>query len=387
MPRPLLSSTLAHGIGMITLRLSTRLAVALAVTACAGTGSAPRTTPAPERPPSSAGPTVEGTASPSVAPSPSPPPLQALLDDWRLVREGSDGIGLVVDGVLLANNFEDATVTRFDPDTLEPLEPFTFGTRPGTFPPDAQTIAPGRGGVWVTLASQHAVVLIDPTSGTVLRTIELDGYPYTLVEDGNDLWVADYERSRVSRIDLTTGMVAAKIPVLHPTAIAVGGGSVWAALHVGRAAEHEPIEGNGGQVARIDPTTHDVTLIDVGPRPYFLAVGFGSVWTGNATGASVSRVDMATNESTTIPIFQDGAFDIEVVGDSVWVAVGPQWSSPACQPDDPTSSFFARIDPSSNAVERVAFPCPDGFALDGDRVWVSGHDANGPITWLLEPAQ
>lgn len=331
-------------------------------------------------------PTDLASAVPSVAPTPSPPPLQALLDDWRLVREGTQGIGLVVDGVLLASNYDTYTVTRFDPETLEPLDPFTFGTEPGAFPPDVQTIAPGQGGVWVTLASQHAVVLIDPMNGTVLRTIEVDGYPYTLVEDGDDLWVADYENNLVSRIDLTTGTVASKVRVARPTALAVGGGSVWATVHVGRAAEHEPIEGNGGQLARIDPATNDVTLIDVGPRPYFLAVGFGSVWTGNATGGSVSRVDMATNEPTTIPIFQDGAFDIDVVGDSVWVAVGPQWG-PECKPGDPATSFFARIDPSSNAVERVEFPCPVGFASDGDRVWVSGQDVDGPITWLLEPSK
>src|SRR5687768_296407 len=62
-------------------------------------------------------PTDLPSAIPSVAPTPSPPPLRALLDDWRLVREGTQGIGLVVDGALLASNYDTYTVTRFDPDT------------------------------------------------------------------------------------------------------------------------------------------------------------------------------------------------------------------------------------------------------------------------------
>jgi DNA-binding beta-propeller fold protein YncE len=229
------------------------------------------------------------------------------------------------------------------------------------------------------------VGLLNLKTGKVLRKVKILGNPYDVVEHDGVLWIADFGWSNVTRYDLATDAIAAEIPVGSPTDIIAGEGSIWAPVHIGRAAEHEPID-PGGQVFRIDPATNEVVArVGVGPRPYYLAVGFGSIWTGSATGGSVSRIDAATNEPTTIWIAEDGAFDIEVIGDSVWAAVGPQW--PRERVCDPATSFFVRIDPATNTLrERVAFPCPYAITPDGDGFWVAGDGADGMVSTRFEPA-
>jgi DNA-binding beta-propeller fold protein YncE len=328
--------------------------------------------------------TPRPTRTPQVTPAPTPRllPTTEVPEGWRVARTGAIGVGLVAGDVLMASNYDISVVYRYDVATLESLGNLRVGPL-RVFPPDAQSLAPGKGGVWVTLASQNAVALLDPPTGEMTRRITVDAAPYDLVEHDGELWIIDFEANRLTRLNRRTEEVVATIPVRAPTDVIAAEGSIWTTVHVGRSERRQPIEGNGGQIARIDPATNTVSaLIDVGPRPYFLAAGFGAVWTGNATGGSVSRIDAATNAVTTIPIGDDGAFDIEVVGDSVWVIVAPQYWSPDCDPD---TSFFVRIDPTTNAVrERVAFPCPDSLAVDGDRLWVSGLGADGPVAALFE---
>lgn len=323
---------------------------------------------------------VHGSAE---GPSPTRLSTTDVPDGWRVVRTGTIGVGLAVGDVLLASNYDVSEVYRYDRSTLESLGTIAVGER-AVFPPDAQSLAPGNGGVWVTLASQNAIGRLDPATGEIVRRISVAGWPYDLVEHDGDLWIIDYEHNKLIRMDGRTEEVRAEIRVERPTDVVIGEGAVWATVHVGRRDKGESIVGNGGQIARIDPAANTVVaLLDVGPRPYFLAVGFGAVWTGNATGASVSRIDAATNDVTTIPISQDGAFDIEVVGDSVWAIVAEQHWAPPCDPD---TSFFVRIDPTTNTVrERIAFPCPGSLTVDGDGLWVSGVGEDGPVVTLFEP--
>jgi streptogramin lyase len=297
--------------------------------------------------------------------------------------DGLGGVTLATPVGLWAPDGPHVVVHRTDPETLAYVAATDLGGTPGAFPPDAQSIAPGTEGIWVTLAAQRAVALMDPVSGEVVRRIEVDAQPYDLVEHDGDVWIADFEGSQVLRVRIDSGAELARIPVTDPTDIAYGEGSVWATVHIGRHDEAEPIEGNGGQLVRIDPVTNAViATVDVGPRPYFVTTGFGAAWTGNATGGSVSRVDAATEEVTTIPIGADGAFDIEVLGDSVWVVIGPQYWSPEC---DPSTSYFVRIDPVTNAVDgKLSFPCPENLTPDGGRIWVQGYDEQGGRVGLVE---
>jgi virginiamycin B lyase len=154
-------------------------------------------------------------------------------------------------------------------------------------------------------------------------------------------------------------------------------------VHTGRAGADEPITA-GGFVARIDPATNKVvSSTKVWPRPYYMTAGFGGIWTGTATRGSVARVDVATEEVTHIQIGEDGAFDIDVSGDSVWAVVGPQW--PVERQCDPEASFFVRIDPGTRQMtERIAFPCPGSITPTDDGFWVSGSDGKAAVSTFFE---
>jgi hypothetical protein len=368
-----------------------RCVAILALTVVAGCGGAASATsePAAATAPAASAP---GAASPSApaametaspAPDPRALPLVEVPSGYRAgervrmaptFRAGDAFVGLDMDH---------GTVSRWDAATFELLGKRAVGD--GGFPPDAQSGSLGSEGVWVNLAAQNAVMLMDPRTGKELRRVEILGHPYDMIEVDGELWIADFGWSEVTRYDLRTDKVVAVIPVSAPTDILFAADSIWLPVHLGRAAEAEPLDGPAGQLVRIDPSTNAVVeRIKVGHRPYYLAFGFGAVWTGNATSASVSRVDVDQDVAVTIPVGEDGAFDIEVIGDSVWAATGPQW--PPERTCDPATAFFVRIDPATDAVrERIAFPCAGGIVPDGEAFWVGGSDADGPFAVRYEP--
>lgn len=306
----------------------------------------------------------------------------------RIVRTAPIEFSLATSDALVAQDWQPAQIRLFDPTTFEQIRTVEFGSIAGAMPPDGQSVAVGSDGVWITLAAQRAVALVDLATGEVIRRLEVDGAPYNVVEHEGDLWIADFEGDHILRVEIASGTQLATIDVQDPTGIAVGEGSVWATVHVGRHDEGEPIEGNGGQIARIDPATNEViALIDVGPRPYWVVVGLGSAWTGNATGGSVSRIDAVTNAVSTIPVPADGAFDIEVVGDHVWVGVGPQHWAPGCDPEAiAPSGGVVRIDPRTDELDgRVEVPCGASIVPEGDRFWVFGPEVEGVVGSLIDP--
>lgn len=333
----------------------------------------------------SAAPGAVVSDAPSAGPDPRDLPLVEVPAGYRIAETVDFGFGMVREDLFLGWNMDTAEFLRRDAATHEALETLVLGT-PGSFPPDVQAASPGTGGIWINFPSRHAAGLVDPATGEILRLVKILGNPYDMVEVGTELWIADFEWSEITRYDLANDKVLATIPVSSPTDILFADGAIWLPVHLGRKSEEESIEGPGGQVIRIDPTTNEVLArVKVGHRPYYLASGFGSIWTGNATSATVSRVDVATNKAIQIPIAEDGAFAIAVAGDSVWAAVGPQW--PPERVCDPATSFFVRIDPATNAVrERVAFPCAGGFTpLEDGSLWVSGAGADGPTSVRYEP--
>ena len=372
---------------MISLTRVLRPVVAVAVLASACATAVPTSTTDQARPDATAtaaDPTR--TPRPSRTPRPTSPfvgvrPTTDTPAGWQRTESAPIAINLAFGGVLVYANMDTGIVHRYDRRTLASLGDVAVA-RPRLFPPAPQSIAQGSDGAWLALGYQRAVGLMNPSTGEITRMVEIDDYPYDMAQRGRDLWIADFG-GRIYRYDLRASQVVATIPVRNPTDVIVADGAVWASVHLGRAEEFESIEGNGAHVARIDPGTNTVTaLVEVGPRPYYLAAGFGSVWTGTATGEAVWRIDTATNAPTRIPVLEDGVFDIEAVGDSVWAVPGPQWDREC----DPATSWFVRIDPATNTVsERVAFPCPIGITPDGDGFWVSGGGPDGTISAYFEP--
>ena len=129
-----------------------------------------------------------------------------------------------------------------------------------------------------------------------------------------------------------------------------------------------------GQVVRLDPATGQaVASVPVGRGASFLAVGPDAVWVINASDATVSRIDPATNAVTaTITVSSAGISggDIAASSDAVWVRVT----------DD---ALAVRIDPRSNTVvDRVGPPTGSGgVAIAGSAVWITAHDSQS--IWRL----
>ena len=86
--------------------------------------------------------------------------------------------------------------------------------------------------------------------------------------------------------------VVAALPVYgNPTAVAVGGDSLWVTTE------------GPNWVRRIDPATGDYLTIAVPPTPTRLAVSRDGVWVLSPDDNSVSRIDPATNELVaTVPV-------------------------------------------------------------------------------------
>lgn len=208
------------------------------------------------------------------------------------------------------------TLLRIDPATGAATR---FGL-PSPGIPEESSIAVTEDAVWAIIPPQGAsgswtLVGVDPTSGAVLRTL-----------------------------DVGTDALAA---------VRGGFGSLW----VSRPT---------GMLARIDPVSGDLLAeIELAASSTFLAIGPDAVWVMNQRG-DVSRVDPETNEVVaTITANPRGIIggDIVATADAVWVQA--------------TSRIGVEIDPATNAVVQRVGPAEGSgsVAITADgAVWITAHD-------------
>jgi YVTN family beta-propeller protein len=210
--------------------------------------------------------------------------------------------------------------------------------------------------VWVASTKPYAVLRIDPSTNKILTTIKVPGEACSGLASGfGSIWVPLCgKKPALVRVDTTKNVISATLPV--PPAGPEGGitasqDSVWI------------VSDKNGTLNRIDPSTNDVrqkisippgsynplfsngivwitgfesvlTALDaatgkvlesvpVGPKPRFLTVGGGSVWSLNQGNGTVSRVDERNRKViATIQVGIPGAGgDIGYGGDSVWPTV------------------------------------------------------------------
>ena len=144
----------------------------------------------------------------------------------------------------------------------------THGTAPAHV--DA-TVAVAVGSLQAVALGQHAYVLsineisssrahsvvteVDPTTNTKLRTLDLglgsvsgNHTPGAIAAGAGSIWVTDFDRSVLDKIDPVTLTLTARIRTgVSPTSVAVAFGSVWV------SHEHD------ARMWRIDPVTDAVT--------------------------------------------------------------------------------------------------------------------------------
>jgi YVTN family beta-propeller protein len=132
-------------------------------------------------------------------------------------------------------------------------------------------IASGAGSVWVVdrIGLEGAAVRrIQPETGEIVNTIDVDEGSEAMVFAYGSLWVLNGSENSVSRIEPEAHEVVREIPVGQgSSAIAAGAGALWVANR------------DYGTVSRIDPESRTVTeTIDVGHRPLGVLVHDGLVW-------------------------------------------------------------------------------------------------------------
>ncbi|MEA2466958.1 MAG: hypothetical protein QOJ57_1084, partial [Thermoleophilaceae bacterium] len=187
---------------------------------------------------------------------------------------------------------------------------------------DPAGIAAGAGSVW--LARGAEVVRVDARSGRALHRFSLPITATLVAFAHGRLWAASSENGQVEEIDPATNRIAARAK-LHGwvSALAIGGGSVWATVvpddEVFRLSEDD---------ASIEAT------LPTGRDPAALSTASGALWVANAAGRALTRVDMSTGKRTETAIDGTPQLVREHAG-LLWVAVSPSLAQPAAAADRP----------------------------------------------------
>ncbi len=142
-----------------------------------------------------------------------------------------------------------------------------------------------RNSIWVANQKGRTLAQLDPETGAITATIQLDGEPDALAFDGVYLWAALGDKDEVVKVDLTASSIASRVSVgKQPVALLFDGKMLWAA----NALDHT--------VTRIDPATAKVvTTLTVSDAPYALAWapcgdGCGDLWVVIEKNDTVVRV-------------------------------------------------------------------------------------------------
>jgi class 3 adenylate cyclase/DNA-binding beta-propeller fold protein YncE len=242
-------------------------------------------------------------------------------------------------------NEDEETVSIVDPTTNKVKE--KFGGGPFRFSMDY-----GFGSVWVT-GEDRTLYRINPSTHLPTARIQLPSDADLLAIGEESIWTLNVDES-VSEIDPGTDKVVQTIQLPRPVpgrnGIGVGQGAVWVSNY------------NDGTVLKVDPSTADVTPIDVGANPAYIAIGFQSLWVANPSNGTVARIAPATGEVHLIRVGSNSGLlysDVSIGPDSVWAGV-------------PRGPGIARINPITEKVEMIHLPYVPAEILATRRdVWVT----------------
>jgi len=192
--------------------------------------------------------------------------------------------------------------------------------------PGAGAEAVGGGYLWVISdlpgRTGESVALIDVRRRRLASTIPLGRQTTAIAYGYGSAWIATYDPQHstawLSRVRPGSNPIESlKLESQDgagPLAVAVGEGNVWVIT-------------SGGNLLGIDPRTLRIVhrILMSAELPTLLAVGAGSVWTGNHVKYSVSQIDPHSDKI--LRIIPLGRYDaipcgIEVTRDAVFVAFG-----------------------------------------------------------------
>ena len=250
-------------------------------------------------------------------------------------------------------------------------------------------VASGGDAIWVVNAGDDNVSRVNPSTHAVEQVISVGDDPRALAVTGDDLWVTNFADGTVSRINVLADQVVEEVPVgSNPSAVAAGPAGLWVAnsgdntiqrIDTATGAPGHPIDvgdgpdglavddtsvwvanGGDGTVMHIDSGTGDQMSppIPVGSGPSGMARVGGQLWVANELSQSVSRIDVATERTTSIDV-GDGPTSVAVLGGAIWVA-------------EKYSGELVRIDPDSGARSQIRIGAPaHGVAEVDGHLWVA----------------
>jgi ABC-type branched-subunit amino acid transport system substrate-binding protein/streptogramin lyase len=207
---------------------------------------------------------------------------------------------------------------------------------------------------------------IDPADGRITDTIAVSNDASAVATDGRNVWVADHEAGRITRIDATTRRIDVTVQAHGtPTDLALAGGRVVVA--------NGPLDANVAVVGAA--TAAEENLVSLGPAGMSLAAahaaaGEGGIWI--ATGdRRVGRLDPVRGQlvdPTSIPPPADER--AEATLSDVAVGLGAIWVL-----GDPLDRKLWRVDSALGAMATVIpLPFPPSHLATGEgAVWVTSQ--------------
>ena len=323
---------------------------------------------------------LKGRAGPSIHPHPTPTltHIPANLPSAGTVVATIPGLGSIAlgDTVTIAatdtgiwvHNTDAGTLVRIDPHTNTAVATIPVGTGEGG------GVTVGFGSVWVANPNGDSVMRIDPQSNRVVATLRfIGGGSEPLTVSPEAVWQGSGISGPVRRIDPATNKEVADVPIVTPTSISYGAGSVWV------CDNNSATKG----LVRVNPQTNQIqTTIDVsagvGVNCASVVALDGAVWVlssinGQPDTAMLERIDPATNEvvaTIAMPKVTVAQFGADAQG--VWVY-------------DYLGNLY-RVDPQTNqVVGKLALPqTPAGMAVGAGSVWIADQ-ASGSL-WRITPA-
>ena len=221
---------------------------------------------------------------------------------------------------------------------------------------------------WIT-SDPGVVFKVDLNSGQILKAIDISAYasnPHGMAVGFGSLWVAGGGGSNaVIRIDLTTETIKAVVLVTGPNyGVACGVKSVWTS------------DQDNNQVCQVDPVLNQLIntySVDTDPEEIFF--GFGSVWSVNYTGNTLTRINETTGIVATIAV---GNSPEGLTFSSKFVWVANSLDGTVSKIDPLTNAVMDTITVGSNAIGMAYYNGPLGeIVVCGCAAKVFFIDANG----------
>ena len=235
----------------------------------------------------------------------------------------------------------------------------------------------GEGSARVVRLHGDSVGLVQPGSGHVVGQFAVGVAPSQVVADAHVAWTVNADARTVSRIDLATGRVRTLGTVATPTALALGGGSLWVSYA-------NPLQEYGMfsvGILRLDPTSLQQSAqipLARQPRggPLPLLVTPRGVWVG--TFGSADRIDPARDRADLRVPVSDPQF-----GASTLLALAQLRGAIWALTDDRS---VVQIDPASRKVRvltKLDIPAFGTMVAGSGSLWVSELGR----VWRLDPTR